>query len=63
MPNPVNKKYLLLFCMIDQNNIIRGIPFKLFDSSEEALKFAEDDSCDLNFAITEVEIEVTNPEE
>ena len=58
MPNPPNKKYLLLSCMTDQNNIIQGIPLQLFDSHKEALKFAED-NIDNDYAITEVDIDLT----
>jgi hypothetical protein len=56
MPNPSNKKYLLLFCMKEQDNKIRGIPLQLFNSHEEALKFAED-NIDDDYAITDIDID------
>ncbi len=72
MPNPLNKKYLLSYCMNDKNNNnIFNTPIKYFHSREEALKFAEEnnskfeskfqdiiyDSYNLGFAITEVKLE------
>jgi hypothetical protein len=58
MPNPPNIKHLLLLCVKEQDNKIQGIPLQLFDSHEEALKFAED-NIDNDYAITEVEIDLT----